>query len=116
MSDNRSLLLCDSRRQSNATQQRTDFDGAHSLQGSFRDSNSPFISRMRKLSNSPLYTNNNDNDLSAKNETFEDLRKEDNINGSTDDASSKKQIAMVRPQHVLSSTHTSTDELSNYFN
>lgn len=110
--DNRSILMCDSRRQSNATQQRTDFDGAYSLQGSFRDSNSPFISRFRKLSNSPLLINNNENDLSAKNETLEDLRKDENLNGSTDDASSKKQIAMVRPQHIHNSTHTSTDELS----
>jgi hypothetical protein len=116
MSDNRSILLCDSRRQSNATQQRTDFDGAHSLQGSFRDSNSPFISRGRKMSNSPLYINNNENDLNAKNETLEDLRKDDNINGSLDDTSSKKQIAMVRPQHQHhhSSTHTSSDELSKF--
>lgn len=108
-SDNRSILLCDSRRQSNAAQQRTDFDGAYSLQGSFRESYSPFISKHRKLDNTPLYINNNDSEMTA--ETLEDLRKDDTLNGSIEETSSKKQIAMVRP-HILNSTHTSTDELS----
>lgn len=108
-SENRSILLCDSRRQSNAAQQRTDFDGAYSLQGSFRESNSPFISKHRKLDNTPLYINNNDSEMTA--ETLEDLRKDDTLNGSIEETSSKKQIAMVRP-NILNSTHTSTDELS----
>lgn len=47
-------------------------------------------------------------------ETLEDLRKDGMLNGSTEETSSKKQIAMVRP-NILNSTHTSTDELSKKF-
>jgi hypothetical protein len=108
-SDNRSIL-CDSRRQSNA--QRNDFDGAYSLQGSYRESSSPFISRLRKFDQTPLFINNNDSESHAINDTCEDLRKE-GINGSTEDAS-KRQIARVRPQYIAKSTNSSSDEISKF--
>lgn len=107
-SDNRSII-CESRRQSNAATQRNDIDGTNSMQGS----SSPFISRHRKIDSTPLYINNNDSEMltASNDDTYEDLRK-DELNGSTED-SSKKQIAMVRPQtNMLNSRNSSTDEIS----
>lgn len=105
-SDNRSIL-CESRRQSNAAAQRFDNDGAYSLQGSYRDSSSPFISKFRKHETSPLYINNNDTELGCVTDTTEDLRR-DTLNGS-----SEKPFAMVLP--LQNTTNSSNDEISKFF-
>ncbi|KAL7044491.1 hypothetical protein ACKWTF_001922 [Chironomus riparius] len=101
-SDNRSIL-CESRRQSNA--QRNDNDGAYSLQGSYRDSSSPFICKQRKHDITPLYINNNDTEMSCVNDTTDDLRR-DTMNGS-----GEKPYAMVRPQQNI--TNSSNDDISS---
>lgn len=100
-SDNRSIL-CESRRQSNA--QRNDNDGAYSLQGSYRDSSSPFISKQRKHETSPLYINNNDTEMGCINDTTDDLPR-DTMNGS-----GEKPYAMVRPQQNI--INSSNDDIS----
>lgn len=104
--DNRSIL-CESRRQSNAAAQRSDNDGAYSLQGSYRDSSSPFISKQRKYDNTPLYINNNDAEIVCVNDTTDDLRR-DTLNGS-----GEKPYAMVKPQQ--NTTNVSNDDLSKFF-
>lgn len=107
-------MICESRRQSNAAQ-RFDLDGTHSLHGSltghlhFRES-SPFITRHRKLDNTPLYINNNEEGLND-----EDLRK-DGVNGNAEEQEqSKRQVAMVGPmirsRNVLNSINSSSEEI-----
>lgn len=97
-SDNRSIL-CESRRQSNAAAQRND-DGGGSYR-EYRDSSSPFISKLRKHDNTPLYINNNDSEMIG--DTFEDLRR-DTLNGSGD-----KPYAMIRPQQICTINSSNDD-------
>lgn len=100
-------MLGDSRRQSNAAAQRNDSDICG---GSYRDS-SPFISKQRTYDvNIPLYINNNDSEMIATIDTYEDFRK-DTLNGS-----GEKPLAivnaMIRPQ--VNAINSSNDEISNY--
>lgn len=82
------------------------------MQGSFRESSSPFTLRYRRYDHTPLYINNNDSEMvNDRHGTSEDLHK-DTINGSED---SKKQIAMVRPQNMHNSTDSLNDEISKNF-
>jgi hypothetical protein len=90
------------------------------LQGSFRESSSPFTSSHKKYDNTPLYINNNDFEMITDiNDMCEDdddmnLHKHLESGGSEE---SKKQIAMVRPQKmIVNSTDNLNDEISKLHN
>lgn len=99
-------MLCESRRQSNAAQ-RFELEGTNSLHGSIRES-SPFITKHRKLDNTPLYINNNDSEAIEGDEEF---RK---ISGFGCDEYEDLKIrpqAIVRPRKLLSSINSSSEEI-----
>lgn len=116
-SDNRSML-CDSRRQSNAAQ-RYEMEGINSsfhgsLTGYLRES-SPFVTKHRRLDNTPLFINNNDSITSGDDE---DMRK--GLNGNSEEQEqNKRQVAMVGPmirsRKILNSTNSSSEDIGKLF-
>lgn len=98
-------MLCESRRQSNAAQ-RFELEGTNSLHGSIRES-SPFITKHRKLDNTPLYINNNDSEAVDGDEEFKKI----SGFGCDDEDLKIRPKAIVRPRKLLSSIDSSSEEI-----
>lgn len=99
-------MLCESRRQSNAAQ-RFELEGTNSLHGSIRES-SPFITKHRKLDNTPLYINNNDSEAVEGDEEF---RKISGFGCDDHEDFKIRPQAIVRPRKLLSSINSSSEEI-----